>query len=251
MPRSRSRSMESRTCSCISRSCRPPQSWINRSASVDLPWSTCAMIEKLRMRCITELGCPGGRGARIIASRPLEQPQQLRAIQPMAADRDRIEQQHRYLQTVAPLQLRIGIDIDYGQWRQRGARGKRAQLGEHLLTQAAVGTRQQRQRAGGPGRCAQRLPPPRAGPGEAKAGRSALKPCISSAPEGAASAGVAVEPAAVDAPAASLGPMAVPLRVRTAGAFGAASDRVSSGAGPAARIDWAITRTVSGGTSPT
>src|SRR4249920_1160158 len=50
MPRSRSRSMESSTWSPISRSERPPQSWIKRSASVDLPWSMCAMMEKLRMR---------------------------------------------------------------------------------------------------------------------------------------------------------------------------------------------------------
>jgi hypothetical protein len=28
---------------------RPPQRWIKRSASVDLPWSMCAMIEKFLM----------------------------------------------------------------------------------------------------------------------------------------------------------------------------------------------------------
>jgi hypothetical protein len=33
----------------ISRSERPPVRWISRSASVDLPWSIWAMIEKLRM----------------------------------------------------------------------------------------------------------------------------------------------------------------------------------------------------------
>ena len=49
MPRSRSRSIESSTCSAISRSARPPHVWMKRSASVDLPWSMCAMIEKLRM----------------------------------------------------------------------------------------------------------------------------------------------------------------------------------------------------------
>src|SRR3954451_1099612 len=27
----------------------PPVAWISRSASVDLPWSMCAMIEKLRI----------------------------------------------------------------------------------------------------------------------------------------------------------------------------------------------------------
>src|SRR5205807_3869234 len=49
MPRSRSMSMESSTCSTISRSVSPPVSWISRSAKVDLPWSICATIEKLRM----------------------------------------------------------------------------------------------------------------------------------------------------------------------------------------------------------
>src|SRR5262249_36646576 len=49
MPRSRSISMESSTCSTISRSASAPVSWISRSASVDLPWSMCAMIEKLRI----------------------------------------------------------------------------------------------------------------------------------------------------------------------------------------------------------
>src|SRR5579863_1170326 len=49
MPRSRSRSMESSTCSFISRACRPPVIWIRRSASVDLPWSICATMAKLRI----------------------------------------------------------------------------------------------------------------------------------------------------------------------------------------------------------
>src|SRR6266850_1798969 len=56
MPRSRSRSIESRTCSSISRSDNPPQSWMMRSASVDLPWSIWAMIEKLRICCIRKKG---------------------------------------------------------------------------------------------------------------------------------------------------------------------------------------------------
>src|SRR5688500_18050630 len=52
MPRSRSIGLLSRTCASISRAVRPPQSWMMRSASVDLPWSTWAMIEKLRMNCM-------------------------------------------------------------------------------------------------------------------------------------------------------------------------------------------------------
>ncbi len=49
MPRSRSRSMESRTCSCISRCESAPVISRRRSASVDLPWSICAMMQKFRM----------------------------------------------------------------------------------------------------------------------------------------------------------------------------------------------------------
>src|SRR5262245_38664125 len=51
MPRSRSMSMLSSTCSlpAISRSVSPPVIWIRRSASVDFPWSIWATIEKLRM----------------------------------------------------------------------------------------------------------------------------------------------------------------------------------------------------------
>src|SRR5712671_5684642 len=49
MPRSRSRSMESRTCSCISRWVSAPVISSKRSASVDLPWSMCAMMQKFRM----------------------------------------------------------------------------------------------------------------------------------------------------------------------------------------------------------
>src|SRR5262245_6433940 len=52
IPRSRSISMESSTCSTISRSARPPVDWISRSASVDLPWSMWAMMAKLRMLSI-------------------------------------------------------------------------------------------------------------------------------------------------------------------------------------------------------
>src|SRR5262249_12161576 len=51
MPRSRSRSIESSTCASISRFWSAPVISRKRSASVDLPWSMCAMTEKLRMRC--------------------------------------------------------------------------------------------------------------------------------------------------------------------------------------------------------
>src|SRR5437764_4614997 len=50
MPRSRSMSMESRYCSRMSRASTAPVSSRMRSDRVDLPWSTWAMIERLRMR---------------------------------------------------------------------------------------------------------------------------------------------------------------------------------------------------------
>src|SRR5262249_2084911 len=50
IPRSRSSSIESSTCARISRPVTVFVSSRMRSASVDLPWSMCAMIEKLRMR---------------------------------------------------------------------------------------------------------------------------------------------------------------------------------------------------------
>src|ERR1017187_2105944 len=50
MPRSRSRSSVSSTCSFISRFCSMPVASIRRSASVDLPWSMWATMQKLRMR---------------------------------------------------------------------------------------------------------------------------------------------------------------------------------------------------------
>src|SRR5262252_1906524 len=50
IPRSRSRSILSRNWSCFSRSERAPVASRMRSARVDLPWSMCAMIEKLRMK---------------------------------------------------------------------------------------------------------------------------------------------------------------------------------------------------------
>jgi hypothetical protein len=54
MPRSRSISMESSTCSTMSRAATAPVTWISRSARVDLPWSIWATMEKLRM---FSMGC--------------------------------------------------------------------------------------------------------------------------------------------------------------------------------------------------
>src|SRR5262245_26678048 len=60
MPRSFSISIESRTCSVISRAERPPVCWISRSDRVDLPWSMWATMEKLRMRSLGVMIQRGG-----------------------------------------------------------------------------------------------------------------------------------------------------------------------------------------------
>ena len=56
MPRSRSMSMRSRYCARMSRSETTPVICSMRSASVDLPWSMWAMMQKLR------ISSGGGRG---------------------------------------------------------------------------------------------------------------------------------------------------------------------------------------------
>ncbi len=65
MPRSRSMSIESSSCSCMSRAATVPVDWISRSASVDLPWSIWATMEKLRMWAVSVMrgGMGRGRGA--------------------------------------------------------------------------------------------------------------------------------------------------------------------------------------------
>ena len=50
MPRSRSMSIRSRYCGRAARASTTPVSCSIRSASVDLPWSMCAMMQKFRMR---------------------------------------------------------------------------------------------------------------------------------------------------------------------------------------------------------
>src|ERR1043166_2611211 len=55
IPRSRSRSILSRNCACISRAVMAPVASRMRSASVDLPWSMCAMIEKFRRSSLATL----------------------------------------------------------------------------------------------------------------------------------------------------------------------------------------------------
>jgi hypothetical protein len=63
--------MSSRNCDDISRLETVPVRSSKRSASVDLPWSMCAMIEKLRMRSVSRpdlLACQAIRGTLWAAS---------------------------------------------------------------------------------------------------------------------------------------------------------------------------------------
>src|SRR5262245_43796314 len=106
MPRSRSRSMESRSCARISRLSTAPVISSIRSASVDLPWSMCAMIEKLRM-------WPVSKGAEMLPDDPSDAPREL-------ADR---------APAVAHLALLLG-----GELREAAPR-----LGEALLGEQEVG----------------------------------------------------------------------------------------------------------------
>src|SRR3954453_9095806 len=74
MPRSRSRSIESSTCSRI---WRASTVWVisrMRSASVDLPWSMWAMIEKLRMRDCTMWADAGWASSAVPGYGPVEPP---------------------------------------------------------------------------------------------------------------------------------------------------------------------------------
>src|SRR5687768_11553158 len=130
MPRSRSRSIESSTCSAISRSARPPHIWMKRSASVDLPWSMCAMMEKLRMRLwvISKEGASGHPRAAILS-------QLLNDIRGNAVVAELVAlqvRQDRHPLAEALFQRRVGVDVDLLE-RDAG----RAQRLRHLLAEMA------------------------------------------------------------------------------------------------------------------
>src|SRR5260221_444499 len=56
MPRSRSRSIESRCCAVKMRSLMVCVACSRRSDSVVLPWSTCAIMQKLRVKAWSDMG---------------------------------------------------------------------------------------------------------------------------------------------------------------------------------------------------
>src|SRR5688572_31681532 len=126
MPRSRSSSIESSTCSAISRSASPPHIWMKRSASVDLPWSMCAMMEKFRMRERSVNAWPCKRSA-ILA--------QLgnRFRGEAVLQDDILEDEDRHVAAVLQAQVRVGIDVDFLE-----VDAQRAQLRCHLVAEMAA-----------------------------------------------------------------------------------------------------------------
>src|SRR5450631_222249 len=72
IPRSRSRSMLSMNCALRSRSVSEPVASSSRSASVDLPWSMWAMIEKLRIRRVGVSIWGRGRRRSLAAGRDVQ-----------------------------------------------------------------------------------------------------------------------------------------------------------------------------------
>src|ERR1700682_1855977 len=99
------------------------------------------------------------------------------------AHRDLIEQQYRNLQAIPALQLRIGVDVEQPQRRQRMAHAQRLQLMQHVVAQPALGRSQQRQPVlGSARRQAQCRPAPAIGPAP-KAAPPALPPAMPGAPK--------------------------------------------------------------------
>src|SRR5690606_15649313 len=138
MPRSRSRSIESSTCDSISRSESAPQSWMNRSARVDLPWSTCAMIEKFRIRSMAAI--EGGRliiqkGRRAAGGSLGQKALDPGPVERIARQLDAGALEHRDPEPVAPLERRVAADVDGLDDRVRRQQGR--ELLEQLLAEVA------------------------------------------------------------------------------------------------------------------
>jgi hypothetical protein len=79
-------------------------------------------------------------GAHYIESGPVrtQNPQQFNCIQPMAAHYGAVQQQDRYMQSVPPLQFRVGVHVQHGHRRQHFAPAQRCELRQHLVAQLTV-----------------------------------------------------------------------------------------------------------------
>src|SRR5258708_18133202 len=132
MPRSRSSSIESSTCSAISRSASPPHIWMKRSASVDLPWSIWAMMEKFRMWLWSIYN---ERGCRLWGHPPrggilLDSLEHRRVESPVAELVAGGVGEHRHPITVDCSQGSVGVDVELLERDAEGAQGARHQLAE-------------------------------------------------------------------------------------------------------------------------
>jgi len=87
---------------------------------------------------VTRLVNGGADSIRLLARALSEESRELRAVQAMAADDRPVEQQHRNIESVAPPQLRIRIDVEHLERRQLERAPERRKLREHLLAEAAV-----------------------------------------------------------------------------------------------------------------
>jgi len=85
------------------------------------------------------------RGAPWVA---LQQPRQLIAVQAMSAHHGPVQQQHRHLEPVTALQLRVGIDVDDLEWRKRQRAAEGGELLKHLIAQLTVAPMHDREAAG-------------------------------------------------------------------------------------------------------
>src|SRR5262249_10496002 len=122
MPRSRSRSIESSTCSAISRSASPPHIWMKRSASVDLPWSMSAMIEKFRM-WLCGINKEGAAAPSSWAAILSELADRFRR-EAVAADLHAVLQEDRDVFAVQLVEPGIGIDVHFSKRDAKGPQGR-------------------------------------------------------------------------------------------------------------------------------
>jgi len=104
------------------------------------------------------MAVPAARRLRGSWLRASQESRELLRIEPVAAHHSAIEQQHRDMKAVPAGQLRVGIDINEFQGRQRQGLPKALKLRQHFLAKPAVfameqgQTRVHRQRGGGPWR---------------------------------------------------------------------------------------------------
>src|ERR1700720_4444060 len=107
---------------------------MNRSAKVDLPWSTCAMMEKLWIFFIYAWAWLNPRLYR--SAMVSEGLMHFLGVQMPVTHQLSGEEQHGNLVAIAHSRRGVGIDIEHIDLERTGLR-QRSQLAQHLLAQAA------------------------------------------------------------------------------------------------------------------